>query len=344
MVGVGENTVFGYGSLISRGSFSARFTEEFIEDEIVGVDELVEMNILRDESELDSYTSMLESQGVEPAEAEETAMKMLLESAVRTETNSRYDNGEFGTDEPGRGKADYLWRKLGKEQDIMPVPVKIPGQRGYWLNSIRGGTMLTADPSVDEWMNGLVYVGVTDGQKDALEADEGDEYDMLEISWDEVELYAPGKTRELLEQNGVEEPGEISIFYGDNTSPYVEKTTARARNSVYQEGIETAIENQIAELYGDEIAEEFLADFRDTTYENPVPGAPSMYRDEIETAEAEGNDEKAREYRERQDAEVKRFANTVEQTDSSIAGFESLMASIEDDYRERSREKPVPQH
>lgn len=335
MVGVGENTVFGYGSLISRGSFSARFTEELVEDGIVGVDELVEMNVLRDESELGNYTSLLKDEGMEDSEAEETALKMLLESTVRTETNSAYDSGEFGTDTTDRKKADLLWRELEEEQAVVPVPVKIPGQRGYWLDSIRGGTMLTADPSDEERMNGVVYVGVTEAQKDALEADEGDEYDMLELDWDEVEVYAPEKTRELLEERGVEEPEELSIFYGDNSSPYVDKTTARARNSTYHEGVENAIENQIAELYGEETAREFLEDFRSTTYENPVSGAPNMFQDEIDRLESEGREEEAREYRQKQDAEVKRFANTVEQSDSSIKGFETLIESIEEDYRSR---------
>jgi hypothetical protein len=357
------NAVTGYGSLISRASFSARFTEELVEEGIVGEDELVELGAVEDEEELEEYARKLE-QVEEPDEAvdlladlhgaegldalveanvlrdeeelekyqemvrrdeppEETAKKMALESTIRKETNSAYDTAP-GYDEMRREKADTLWSELTEEQEVLPVPVKFPGMRGYWFESSRGGTMTTADRSEEEEMNGVVYIGVSDEQQDAIEADEGESYRMLELDWDELEMYAPDRAEELMEERGMEPPETVKVFYTNNFGSKINKQSARTMNERYQEGIKQAVENQMAELYGEDVAEEFLDDFNSSTYVNPVPGAPTSFNDEIEAALHAVFPEIAGEYMERQDREVKQFANTVEQQRRAIQAYDNL--------------------
>lgn len=359
------NAVTGYGSLISRTSFSARFTEELIDDGIIDTEELVELGAVEDEDAFNEYVGRVESAAGDPGEAEdllswatgaqsldemvqtnvlrdgdelsryekmieeedsaeELAKKLLLESTIRTETNSAYDEGEFGYDEMRRGKADFLWNQLNQEQDLLQVPVKFPGMRGYWFESSRGGTMTTADQSQEEEMNGVVYLGVSDEQQDAIQADEGESYWMLELDWEEVEMYAPEKTRELMEQKGLDAPEKVKVFYTNNFGSNINKQSARVMNRRYQEGIEQAIQSQMAELYGEETAEEFLEDFNSSTYVNPVPGAPTSFIDELEAALYAGMPEMVEEYADRQDREVKQFANTVEQNRRAIQAYNDL--------------------
>ncbi|WEL23678.1 hypothetical protein [Candidatus Nanohalovita haloferacivicina] len=223
-----------------------------------------------------------------------------------------YDEGkELGDEGLLREEAVEAWEEeKDREEGLEFVPVKIPGFRRNYTLEKYGGTMLEAEHTGDDEdvINGVVIRGLDDEQYDAIASSEG--YGVEEVDPDVIQPYV----------DGVDLDTSVTIFTEsvDDRSDYF---TSRGRQETYHSRILKGIE-MMADMHGEDVAEEFRDDFLDNTYENAVPGN-SFPKDTPE--------EDRRDLR-------RELMNTVRQKDRSIQGFNNLMDSIEDDYRKARKQ------
>jgi hypothetical protein len=226
--GVGENTIFGYGSLISPISAPSRFSG-------CSVDAIYE-------SEL-----------------------------------------EYGDDGLVSDEEVSAWEAV--RDKMHTVPVKIRGfQRHYSLESRRGGAMIQAayTGDDDDVMNGVIITGLTDEQKEAIDATEPN-YEPVTVDGDDIEPYI---SDELLMEMDVELPDEIALYAPDPESDNFDKQTGRRPNRTYHDRILDGID-RIAAMYGDEVGDAFREDFRNTVYVPSLPGGQQVTVAENGRAEEE---------------------------------------------------------
>ncbi|WP_414837919.1 hypothetical protein ACK3SF_00750 [Candidatus Nanosalina sp. VS9-1] len=157
-----------------------------------------------------------------------------------------------------------------KASDLHMVPAKIYGlKRSYSLEVYDSGNMLVAEEaSKDEFINGVVIFPLDKNQVDKIsETEEG--YRTVEKKRDEIESYIP---EEKLSEKGVEIPDKVKVYVADEEVEEVNKDTERTRSEPYHQYIVNGIRMIAEEWYTDEdqkqkLVEDFMSDFRKTTFE-----------------------------------------------------------------------------
>ena len=144
------------------------------------------------------------------------------------------------------------WHEIKDEVEM--IPVKVQGlRRSYSLKTGRGGLMLSASESEDNWINAVVIRGLPEEQQEILDDVESD-YMKHEIPLEDIETY-PGIKEEIKE--------ELVLYLSADSEKF--DPGDRDPNRLYHRTILEGIE-LLAEQYGDEFAEEFRKSFLNTTY------------------------------------------------------------------------------
>lgn len=150
---------------------------------------------------------------------------------------------------------------LEKHSDITILPARVRGFiRTYTFESERGGAMLEAyyTGGEEDILNGVVITGLDDEQYDAIQGYES-EYDEYTISESEFEFY-------------VDVPDDIVInpctLYLGGSGAQTNWSTSRVRHPTYHSRILAGIE-QLGELYGEDVRDQFWKEFSENTYEFP---------------------------------------------------------------------------
>ena len=167
-----------------------------------------------------------------------------------------YEAGITGGPDLIRDDAKRVW----KAASIDRLPVTVTGFRRYYsVHSPRGGAMLelihTGDP--DDRVNGVLYYGLTDGQRADVDATETG-YDRIAVE----PTVKPYPDRETVAERGLAVPDEIEVYARSTDDVRAE----RARNPTYHARIMAGIDT-LADAYGPAVAGRFRADFRTTTDE-----------------------------------------------------------------------------
>jgi hypothetical protein len=156
--------------------------------------------------------------------------------------------------------------RAAEDFDAEPVAAKFPNlRREYTLE--RDGpynhTMLNSVPDEDEWMNGVVLVGLSEEQQDAIDSTE-DVYDKFEVDVDNLEFYGEDRSEDL--------PDKVPV-YTLTEHNVLNPGTSRTRNPLYHERILQGIDNlpEHSDI-DEETAAKIKEDFRETTYECSIVG------------------------------------------------------------------------
>lgn len=144
------------------------------------------------------------------------------------------------------------WREIKGEVEM--IPVKVQGlRRNYSLKTSRGGLMLSASESEDDWINAVVIRGLPEDQQEILDQVESD-YVKHEVSLEDIETYSQ------VEAEITEKP----ILYLSDTGQKFDPGE-RDMNELYHRTILEGIE-LLTEDYDQEFTEKFKHDFLETTY------------------------------------------------------------------------------
>lgn len=154
--------------------------------------------------------------------------------------------------------------------DLNIVPVKIYGlKRSYSLEVYESGNMLVAEEAYeDEYINGVVIFPLDDEKMKKISETEKS-YRKVEKSREDIESYI---SEEKLEEEGLEIPEKVSVYVAKDSAEEVNKDTKRTRNEAYHQYIVNGIKILAEEWYSDkekseELVENFMEDFRETTFE-----------------------------------------------------------------------------
>lgn len=230
-------------------------------------------------------------------------------SAAGIKTAPRY--AEQGEGDDGEPKDVFMEkeRRAAEEFYAEPVAVKFPNlRREYTLkgDGPYNHTMLNSRPDEDEWMNGVVLVGLSEEQQDAIDSTE-DVYDKIEIDVDELGFYGDDRSGEL--------PDKVPVYTLTEHS-VLNAGTSRTRNSLYHERILRGIDNlpEHSDI-DEETAARIKEDFRETTYECSIVGGGA------ERPKAADNETVPNDWRD----EKMRWQNTVKQNDRAEEAYQNLI-------------------
>lgn len=149
------------------------------------------------------------------------------------------------------------WREF--QGEVERTPAKLYGFRRYYSKeSIRGGAVLqgvrTADPA--DWINGILIHNLTEDQYENIVSTEPG-YSRYELADPDIEFYDSGDAAEYSD-----DPVEVFVLDADPS----DLSIAVRRNRVYHGRITAGI-RLLEEEYDESVAERFLEDFRESTFE-----------------------------------------------------------------------------
>jgi len=197
---------------------------------------------------------------------------------IESSVDEIYENGlQYGDEDIVREEAQDAWEELKNELEILPV--KVPGfKRTYTYESERGGTMLEATYTGEDsdYINGVLVIGLDDEYVDDIDSSE-EAYDKIEVDSEDIEHYLDDKTIQNLDYDL---PETVEIYVGSDDDRFNEETSSR-KNKTYHGRILSGID-MLGDLYGEDVAEEFLKDFIDSTLEESLPGGQKVTVEEYE--------------------------------------------------------------
>lgn len=179
--------------------------------------------------------------------------------------------------EDGGSSKDYLEYylkeeavKKWKDSEVNFIPVKIYGlERYYSLEIYEEGNMLVAQEDDQEsFINGVIISPLKDEQIEMISETES-EYKLLEKNREDIESYIP---EEKLQSEGLQLPETVLVYVGREGVDEINMETERKKLESYHKypikGIELLAErwyeNQDKQQ---ELVEEFMKDFRASTFE-----------------------------------------------------------------------------
>lgn len=133
-------------------------------------------------------------------------------------------------------------------------PVKIKGYKRYYGIKHRDGGMLEVYESTSSWINGMLYTNVPDSIYDSVVNSESSGYNVNTVSTRDFTYY----------NNKPEKYAETSIFAPKKSNP----RNDISKHKTYHDGILRGFVYLYESDYiNNEILDEFIVDFLETTYE-----------------------------------------------------------------------------
>ncbi|MFB6209060.1 MAG: hypothetical protein ABEJ56_02870 [Candidatus Nanohaloarchaea archaeon] len=243
----------GYGAEIGRNR------EDSLLEYIAGT------GLVSKQNYIDNYIGFFAEEGLIPDDYDE---KEYRESFAKLVTKAMLDEerneGEYDPEDVFRPMGKYVWDEMRSGMEITPVPVQIPGKRGYWIEPVtKEGLMLGAvETDEEEKMTVMAFPRLEEEFYQELIADENEESEKYSVNVTEVEI--PEEIEKQINQEIEEIPEEARYLLMNPESPEVNTDSDKEPNMHYHSLIEET-EKMLSEIFGEYVGEWVVERYRNET-------------------------------------------------------------------------------